>query len=300
MNILIDEMQLDELGNILNLVKRVFDEFEAPYYSRKGIENFYKFTNYDNLILNLDKNMKIFVAKDGNAIVGMIAIRDYSHISMLFVDKNYHRKGIASRLVDEAKYYCRKNSKINNITVNSSPYAVEFYHKKGFNNIAAEQIVDGITFIPMSLSIYNFEKYKDDYFKVLYEMKKDNFEWYVKKLYGWNEERQIEFHKDFIEKHRNDINVIKFKNKIIGIFTNYIDDNNESVISLFYIDKKYQRHGIGTEILREQLNTDMKNKRCTILQVFKENPARFLYQRVGFKIYEETDSHYKMRKIYKK
>lgn len=41
----------------------------------------------------------------------------------------------------------------------------------------------------------------------------------------------------------------------------------------------------------------MKNNRNTILQVFKENPARFLYQNVGFEIYEETTSHYKMRRL---
>ena len=30
------------------------------------------------------------------------------------------------------------------------------------------------------------------------------------------------------------------------------------------------------------------------LQVFKENPARFLYKKVGFEIYDETKTHYKM------
>lgn len=144
---------------------------------------------------------------------------------------------------------------------------------------------------------YKFEKYKDEYFKILYEMKKDNFKWYVEKLYGWDEEKQIKFHKDFIKEHRKDINVIKLNDEIIGIFTNYVNENNESVISLFYIDKKYQRKSIGTEILKEQLNVDMKNNRNTILQVFKENPARFLYQKVGFEIYEETVSHYKMRRL---
>ena len=86
----------------------------------------------------------------------------------------------------------------------------------------------------------NRGEYKEEYFNILYEMKKDNFKWYVEKLYGWDEEKQIKFHKDFIEEHRNNINVIKLSNEIIGIFTNYIDENNESVISLFYIDKKYQ------------------------------------------------------------
>lgn len=146
---------------------------------------------------------------------------------------------------------------------------------------------------------YTFEVYKDEDFKILYEMKKDNFKWYVEKLYGWDEEKQIKFHKDFIEEHRNHINVIKSCNEIIGIFTNYIDENNESVISLFYIDKKYQRQGIGTDILKKQLEVDSKNNRNTILQVFKENPARLLYQKVGFEIYEETTSHFKMRRLVK-
>ena len=143
---------------------------------------------------------------------------------------------------------------------------------------------------------YYFEKYKEEYFKVLYEMKKDNFKWYVEKLYGWDEETQTQFQKDFIEEHRNDINVIKVDNEIIGVFTNYINENNESVISLFYIDKKYQRQGIGTEILQKQLEIDRNNNRNTILQVFKENPARFLYKKVGFEVYEETQTHYKMRR----
>ena len=111
--------------------------------------------------------------------------------------------------------------------------------------------------------------------------------------------KQIKFHKDFIEEHKKDINVIKIDNEIIGIFTNYIDENNESVISLFYIDKKYQRQGIGTNILKKQLEVDSKNNRNTILQVFKENPARLLYQKVGFEIYEETTSHFKMRRLVK-
>lgn len=147
---------------------------------------------------------------------------------------------------------------------------------------------------------YNFENYKKEYFKTLYKMKKENFKWYVKKIYGWDEKKQIEIYKNFINKHRKDMKIIKSNNKIIGVFTNYINENNESVISLFYIDKNYQGKGIGTKILKEQLEFDKQNKRNTILQVYKENPAQFLYKKVGFEIYQETDTHYKMRREYKK
>lgn len=147
---------------------------------------------------------------------------------------------------------------------------------------------------------YNFENYKKEYFKTLYKMKKENFKWYVKKIYGWDEKKQIEIYKNFINEHRKDMKIIKSNNKIIGVFTNYINENNESVISLFYIDKNYQGKGIGTKILKEQLEFDKQNKRNTILQVYKENPAQFLYKKVGFEIYQETDTHYKMRREYKK
>ena len=147
---------------------------------------------------------------------------------------------------------------------------------------------------------YNFENYKKEYFKTLYKMKKENFKWYVKKIYGWYEKKQIEIYKNFINEHRKDMKIIKSNNEIIGVFTNYINENNESVISLFYIDKNYQGKGIGTKILKEQLEFDKQNKRNTILQVYKENPAQFLYKKVGFEIYQETDTHYKMRREYKK
>lgn len=144
---------------------------------------------------------------------------------------------------------------------------------------------------------YELEKYQEKYFEYLYLTKKDCFQWYVEKAYGkWEDEFQIKFFKDDIEKNRDHIKVIMHNNKPIGFFTNYVDENNESVISLFYIDKKYQGKGIGTQILQEQLEKDEKNNRNTILRVFKENPAKVLYERVGFKIYDETEFHYKMRR----
>ena len=46
---------------------------------------------------------------------------------------------------------------------------------------------------------YKLVAYQEKYFKKLYEIKKDNFKWSVEKIYGWDEEKQIEFQKKFIE-----------------------------------------------------------------------------------------------------
>ena len=301
MQYIFETIKIEELEETLALVKKVFDEFEGPCYSQEGRENFYKFASYENVKELLERNMQIIVVKDQNKIIGMVAYRDNSHISMLFVDKNYHKQGIASKLVKMVNFNCRQNNKkLQNITVNSSPYAVEFYHKLGFEDTNTEQLVDEIRFIPMKLEVYNFKTYEEKYFEYLYQTKKECFKWYVEKCYGeWKDDFQIKFFKDEMEKMKEKVQMITYANDIIGLFINTINEANESVIGLLYIDKKYQRKGIGTQILAEQLQKDKNNGRNTILRVFKENPARFLYQKLGFEIYGETEFHYLMRHVQK-
>lgn len=150
----IKPLNKEELKETLELVKNVFDEFEAPDYTNLGIESFYEFANYENVSDMLGKTLKILVAKYNKKIVGMIAYRDYSHIAMLFVEKKYHYNGIAKNLVLNLIDDCKKQNKnLEYITVNSSPYAVEFYQKMGFKKLEDEKEVDGIRFTPMRYKI---------------------------------------------------------------------------------------------------------------------------------------------------
>ena len=149
----IEEMKLNELEETLELVKIVFDEFDASYYTEEGIQNFYKFINYKCISKGIANTLKIFIAKDDKKIIGMICIRDYSHIAMLFVDKEFHKQGIGTKLIDKAKDYCKKY--VEEITVNSSPYAIDFYQKIGFKANGLEKTIDGITFLPMKVLINN-------------------------------------------------------------------------------------------------------------------------------------------------
>ena len=128
------EMQTNELKETLELVKYVLDEFEAPYYTKEGIQNFYNFIDYNNTLEQLNNHLKIFVVKNKEKIIGMICIRDYSHIAMLFVDKNYHKKGIGTDLINKAKDIFEKEilfnqiQKTSNNTLNNN--SVEVYGEK--------------------------------------------------------------------------------------------------------------------------------------------------------------------------
>ncbi|XMB67031.1 GNAT family N-acetyltransferase [Mycoplasmatota bacterium zrk1] len=149
----IEVLKVNALENALTLIKDVFMEFEAPDYNNEGIKNFIDFIEISS-IKNLTRShiLSFWGCYDKEKLVGVIATKQMSHISMLFVDKCYHRKGIAKNLFKTIlKNAIVKN--IKEITVNSSPYAVEFYHKLGFLDTKIEQTIDGIRFTPMKMSI---------------------------------------------------------------------------------------------------------------------------------------------------
>jgi GNAT superfamily N-acetyltransferase len=82
----------------------------------------------------------------------MINERGGGHVSMLFVDGDYHRKGIATALMNHMADDL-KSKDIMRITVNSSPFGVPFYENYGFTATDEMQHKDGFIYLPMSYDI---------------------------------------------------------------------------------------------------------------------------------------------------
>ena len=148
----IEELNLENLEEAINVIEDTFMKFEAPDYSKQGIESFFKFANYETIKVNLSKNMKMYVAKVNEKIVGVIGYRDNSHINLLFVLEEYQHNGIAKALYNLVLENC-KNANTKRMTVNSSPYAHNVYLKLGFIDDNQMQEVDGIKFYPMHKEI---------------------------------------------------------------------------------------------------------------------------------------------------
>lgn len=149
----IQEITPQYLDETLELIIDVFMEFEGNDYSQKGIDEFKKYIEKGNIKLLLKDNLKIWIALLNNRVIGIIATRDINHISLLFVAKEYHQKGIATNLFKLIVNECIENN-LDYISVNSSPYAQLIYNKLGFVETSKEQSVNEITFIPM---IYNIK-----------------------------------------------------------------------------------------------------------------------------------------------
>ncbi|MBU3171785.1 GNAT family N-acetyltransferase [Clostridium estertheticum] len=145
------KLQKNDIKNALNLVWTVFQEFEAPDYSKQGIEEFRKFVSYNYNIEKFDKGELYFWGcVDNDDLVGVLSTRGINHICMLFVNKEYHRRGIARSLFQIVEEKCKSQNNISKITLNSSPYAISIYHHLGFFDTDKELTMNGIRYTPMS------------------------------------------------------------------------------------------------------------------------------------------------------
>ena len=94
----------------------------------------------------------MIIAEIDKQIVGVIEIRSYNHISLLFVNDRFHGQGVAKELWNISKDRCKEFNPDQKYTVNSSKYAATIYNKLGFIQCGEYQVKNGIGFIPMSYS----------------------------------------------------------------------------------------------------------------------------------------------------
>lgn len=55
--------------------------------------------------------------------------------------------------------------------------------------------------------------------------------------------------------------------------------------------------GLERRRTEKQIKENKNKEIRTILQVFKNNPAKKLYERLGFRVYNETETHYQMENL---
>jgi len=142
---------------------------------------------------------------------------------------------------------------------------------------------------------YSFRQCENTDIDFIYTLKERCFKWYVEKIYGWNKDVQMEYTRKEMAERLEHMNIIQTDGKDIGLFTFFYDKNGDACIGMFAILPEYQGKGLGTKILNETLDRNIGVR--VYLKTYKENPARFLYQKVGFVKYGETETHWLMEKI---
>lgn len=144
----------DDWDEAMGLAWKTFLQFEADDYEPEGIRSFEDFIT-DNTLhrMFIIGAYQMFVALKDGKLIGMITVRNNSHISLLFVDKEYHKKGVGKGLMSRLCEYLKAELGVEKVTVNASPFGVGFYHKLGFKDLQEEQTSEGIRYTPMELML---------------------------------------------------------------------------------------------------------------------------------------------------
>lgn len=93
------------------------------------------------------------VAHSQQVLVGVIAVRDTTHIHHLFVAPEQHRQGVATQLWMRAMTDALNAGNTDGFFVRSSEYAVPVYTRFGFRVAGAKSEKDGVLFVPMRLEL---------------------------------------------------------------------------------------------------------------------------------------------------
>lgn len=152
----IRKVKPDEVDEALSLALEVFMEFEAPDYKLEGIETFKRFIGDEKLIQNFKRGISpMYAAFDNGKIIGLIGMRsNKTHIILVFVKREYHRKGVATEIFRFLLRDLREeNPSLSEITLNSSPYGLPFYLHLGFIPQSEELEEDGIRYTPMKFLV---------------------------------------------------------------------------------------------------------------------------------------------------
>jgi GNAT superfamily N-acetyltransferase len=148
-------MKEGEEAEVSAFVSAVFADFVAAEYPAEGVEEFHRFIAPDALRDRCQQaGFFLLCCRAQGALLGVLAVRDHSHISLMFVRRDWQQQGIARRLLDLAIERCRAmNRALKTLTVFSAPFAVPVYEQLGFAAIGPEQQQNGIRFRPMRLDL---------------------------------------------------------------------------------------------------------------------------------------------------
>ena len=138
---------------------------------------------------------------------------------------------------------------------------------------------------------YEMRKARSADFEILYKINKEAYKPYVEQIWGWDEDWQYNFFKEKLEIEK--IDIIMIDNEPVGFIS--IDYLNELIFGeSIAILPEYQSKGIGTGVIKDLIDKSKEMVLPLHIQVFKVNErARVLYERLGFKLYGEIETHFK-------
>jgi len=108
----------------------------------------------------------------------------------------------------------------------------------------------------------------------------------------WNEEREESQFRRQLDLSAS--RVIRLDDRQVGFIMAPVRDGALWIHTICIVPE-HQRKGIGTEVVRSVIAQAKKQEMLLYLGVLKVNPARRLYERLGFTVIRELRNHFQMQ-----
>jgi ribosomal protein S18 acetylase RimI-like enzyme len=125
----------------------------------------------------------------------------------------------------------------------------------------------------------------------LYDLHCASLKDYIIETWGWDETWQRRhFDEHFAPKRRQ---IIRLKSREIGAI-GVSERDADILIDYIALYPEYQRQGIGTDLIKGIIHQGVVARKPVRLRVLRTNPAVRLYERLGFLVEKESNTHIRM------
>ena len=138
---------------IAELIRELAVKFIIPEFSAQGKNSFLDSNDQEAIEAFIDNGFHYYVAETLGNTVGVVGVRENSHLYHLFVSEAQQGKGLSRQLWELAKNKCLSNGNPGKFTVNSSNNSIGVYEAFGFRRTSGMEENNGVLYNPMLLEI---------------------------------------------------------------------------------------------------------------------------------------------------
>lgn len=131
-------LEENEIQLAINVAHEAYRTCLLPFAKAKEeVEQYNSYVNLENLWGEVHgQNLFLFGAFEAEELVGVSALQNTGHITMLYVRPAFQRRNCGSSLLDWMRGYAKETLRLKKVTVNAIPvFTASYFEKRGFRRI---------------------------------------------------------------------------------------------------------------------------------------------------------------------
>ena len=227
-------------------------------------------------------------------LLGFISVwEEENFIHHLFVSPAHQGKGVGRALLKNLAARRAGPFTLKCIAANSA--ALAFYRKTGWREIGSGSVAEGRYLLMEGQPARHFPIARrpgaPDDLDFLWKLHVLTMQEYAGLTWGWDSVWQEERFREQFDPHR--LEILEIDGNPIGMIS-VAEETDHLFLRLIEIHPDWQNRGIGRQLVLQVLQIAREKGTPARLQVLKVNPARHLYERCGFRVTGESETHFQM------